>query len=222
MKVGLVTIGQSPRVDVVPEIMLILGKDVKVLECGALDGLTLDEIRELAPKEGDYLLVTRLRDGTQVKLSREKIVKRLQKCIDKLEKEVDVIGILCTGEFPELKSNKLLIEPSLLLLKTVEAIPVRKLGVIVPDKKQIELTRRKWGHIVEEIKVEAVSPYTSNEEDLKRAAESVKGCDLIVLDCIGYSMKAKAIVRAVTGKPILLPRTLMARIIRELAEVLEL
>jgi len=53
--------------------------------------------------------VSRLRDGTQVRLGREKIVRRLQECIKKLEKEVDVIGVLCTGEFPELKSQKLLI-----------------------------------------------------------------------------------------------------------------
>ncbi len=221
MKVGFVTIGQSPRVDVVPEIKPLLG-NLEILECGALDGLTMKEIQELAPLEEDYLLVTRLRDGTQVKLSRNKIVKRLQGCIDKLEKEVDVIGVLCTGEFPELKSSKLLIEPSLLLLKTVEAIPVRKLGVIIPDKKQIEITKRKWGSIIEEIRVEAVSPYVGNEENLRRAAESIKDCDLIVLDCIGYSMRAKAIVRAVTEKPVLLPRTLMGRVIGELVEVLEL
>jgi len=115
VRIGFITIGHSPRVDVVPEMTPILG-DVEIIECGALDDLTLEEIQKLAPREGDYVLVTRLRDGTQVKLSREKIVKHLQTCIEKLEKEVDVIGILCTGEFPELKSKKLLIEPSLLLL----------------------------------------------------------------------------------------------------------
>ncbi|KUK27794.1 MAG: Uncharacterized protein XD61_1661, partial [Thermococcus sp. 40_45] len=132
MKVGFITIGQSPRVDVVPEIKPYLW-DVEIIECGALDGLTLEEIKELAPKEGEYVLVSRLRDGTQVRLSREKIVKRLQECIKKLETEVDIIGVLCTGEFPELTSKKPLVEPSLLLLKTVEALGVSKLGVIVPD-----------------------------------------------------------------------------------------
>ncbi len=218
MRIGFVTIGQSPRVDVVPEMTPILG-DVEIIECGALDDLTLEEIQKLAPKEGDYVLVTRLRDGTQVKLSREKIVKHLQTCIEKLEKEVDVIGILCTGEFPELKSKKLLIEPSLLLLKVVESIlPQGKLGVIIPSPDQIEETKEKWSYTGVETKILAVSPYLGKEEEIKEAARALKDRDLIVLDCIGYNLKAKEIVKDLTKKPVLLPRTLMAHVIRELVE----
>ncbi len=40
-KVRIITIGQSPRTDVVPEMTPFLGDDVEVLESGALDGLTL-------------------------------------------------------------------------------------------------------------------------------------------------------------------------------------
>ncbi|MGC9131322.1 MAG: AroM family protein [Pyrobaculum sp.] len=39
----------------------------------------------------------------------------MQNCINRLEKNSDIMVLLCTGEFPELKSNKLLIEPSKLL-----------------------------------------------------------------------------------------------------------
>jgi protein AroM len=42
--------------------------------------------------------------------------------------------------------------------------------------------------------------------------------DLIVLDCLGFNKKTKAIFREVTGKPVLLPRTLVARIAREIIE----
>ncbi|USS40736.1 AroM family protein [Thermococcus aggregans] len=217
MKVGFITIGQSPRVDVVPEIKPYLG-DAEIIECGALDGLTLEEIKELAPKEGDYVLVSRLRDGTQVRLSREKIVKRLQECIKKLEEEVDVIGFLCTGEFPELTSRKLLVEPSLLLLKTVSALGVSNLGVIVPDPDQVEMTRRKWEGIAENLKVQSVSPYIGKKEDFIKAAQELKECDLIVMDCIGYTLSSKKIVKEITKKPVVLPRTLMARVIGELLE----
>lgn len=217
MKVGFITIGQSPRVDVVPEIKPYLG-DVEIIECGALDGLTLEEIKELGPKEGDYVLVSRLRDGTQVRLSREKIVKRLQECIKKLEEEVDVIGVLCTGEFPELTSRKLLVEPSLLLLKTVDALGVSNLGVVVPDPDQVEMTQRKWKGIAENIKVQSVSPYIGKEEDFIKVAQELKECDLIVMDCIGYTLSSKRIVKEVTKKPVVLPRTLMARVIGELLE----
>ena len=49
-KLGLITIGQSPRIDVVPEIRQIIGHGIEVMEGGALDGLTLDEVRKLYPR----------------------------------------------------------------------------------------------------------------------------------------------------------------------------
>ena len=54
MKIGLVTIGQAPRTDVVPEMRALLGPVVEVLEAGALDGMTPEEIAMLRPHEGDY------------------------------------------------------------------------------------------------------------------------------------------------------------------------
>ncbi|AEC51406.1 hypothetical protein PNA2_0489 [Pyrococcus sp. NA2] len=217
MRIGLVTIGQSPRTDVVPEMRPYLGS-AEIIECGALDDLTLEEIRDMAPKEGEEVLVSRLRDGSQVRLSREKIVRRLQECIRKLEEEVDIIGVLCTGEFPELSSKKLLVEPSLLLLKTVEALNISKLGVIIPDPDQIEMAKRKWERISNDVEVQSVSPYLGGEEELIKAAGMLKDRDIIVLDCIGYSLNAKRIVKRITKKPVILPRTLMARVIGELLE----
>ena len=39
-KVGLITVGQAPRSDVVPDMAAILGGGVEIVEAGALDGLT--------------------------------------------------------------------------------------------------------------------------------------------------------------------------------------
>ncbi|MEM2020908.1 MAG: AroM family protein [Zestosphaera sp.] len=219
-KVGLVTIGQSPRVDVVPEVRSILGDaDVEVVECGALDNLSREEVATLTPKEGEYVLVTRLRDGTEVKIAREKILPLMQGCINSLESSVDVVGLLCTGEFPELKSRKLLVEPSDLLLRVVESLKAGKLGVIVPDPAQVDLTRRKWRETASDIKILSVSPYTGTLDDLRKASEELRDRDLIVLDCIGFSTEAKRAAATASGKPVIIPRTLMARVLRELLEV---
>ena len=50
--IGMITIGQSPRVDVVPEIREILGDGIEVLEAGALDGLSLEEVKGFSPRKG--------------------------------------------------------------------------------------------------------------------------------------------------------------------------
>ena len=69
MKIGAVTIGQSPRVDVTPDIMPIFGDEVELLQMGALDGLSKEDIAAMVPREGDYILVSRLNDGSFAKFS---------------------------------------------------------------------------------------------------------------------------------------------------------
>ncbi|MGC8974657.1 MAG: AroM family protein [Thermoprotei archaeon] len=219
-RVGLITIGQSPRIDVVPEIKGVSGdSSIEVVECGALDKLSKEEIKALAPKESDYVLVTRLRDGSEVKVAREKILPLMQECINTLEPLVDVLGVLCTGEFPELRSKKLLVEPSELLLKVVESLKVSKLGVVVPDPAQVGLTEKKWRHTASDISVLSVSPYTGTLNELRKVSEKLRDRDLIVLDCIGFSAEAKRVVAAASRRPVLIPRTLLARVLRELVEV---
>lgn len=216
-RVGFVTIGQSPRVDIVGEIRPLLGAGVEVVECGALDGLGRDEVDRLAPGPGDYVLVTRLRDGSPVRLSRDKIVDRMQRCIDRLEEEVELIGLLCTGDFPELRSKKPMIEPSRLVMSVVSSISgVRRLGIVVHDRDQVGLELARWGKIVSDLVVVPLSAYTGTEDDFRRVARDLRGVDLVVLDSLGYNMRMRDIVREVTGKPVLLPRTVMASLIREL------
>ncbi|WP_347354356.1 AroM family protein [Acetoanaerobium noterae] len=102
-KLGAITIGQSPRDDVIPEMIELLGDDIEVLQAGALDGLTLEEIEKFTPEKGDYVLVSKLRDGSSVKFAERHILPRLQECIDKLENEgADIILFICTGVFPDI------------------------------------------------------------------------------------------------------------------------
>ena len=52
-KVGLLTIGQSPREDIVSEIKPLLDSRIEILEKGLLDGLSFEEIKRLKPKAGE-------------------------------------------------------------------------------------------------------------------------------------------------------------------------
>jgi len=66
--------------------------------------------------------------------------------------------------------------------------------------------------------VKTLSPYMS--ENVKIVANEFRkeNVDIIVLDCIGYGKEIARIIKEATNKPVLLPRTLLARIIRELCE----
>ena len=59
-KIGAITVGQSPRVDLIPEIQPILGDSVEIIQAGALDGLSKEEIAKFVPRPGENVLVSRL------------------------------------------------------------------------------------------------------------------------------------------------------------------
>jgi protein AroM len=221
MKIGALTIGQSPRIDIVPEIQAVLGSNIEIIERGALDELGLEDAKKLRPKADDYMLVTRMRDGTQVEVASSSIIDRMTSCIEGLEKEdVDLIFLLCTGEFPQLVSTKIILRPDSLMRRTVGALLDQgKLGVVVPSSDQTALMNR-WQSTNFTIICESVSPYTGTNEQVEKTAHRINeaNVDLIVLDCLGYTAKTKQIFREITNKPVLLPRTMIARIAREMLD----
>lgn len=218
-KVGMITIGQSPRTDVVPEITALVGRPMEVVEVGALDGLSLEEVRRLAPGPTDETLVTRMADGTEIHVAKRHIVPRIQACIDRVAPQVDAIVLLCTGRFPGFHSPCPFLEPQGLVDRVVQAVvgPGGKVGVMVPGAAQVEAGRRKMKEYGLTPTVVAASPYTGSDE-IRRAAERLRETDVkaVVMHCIGYDAKMKAEVRQASGKPVILARSVVGKILEEM------
>jgi len=217
--VGVITIGQSPRTDVLPEMKPFWGGEIEVRECGALDDFSRREIQNLGANIKGDLLVTRLRDGTEVKVGHEDIIPRVEACIRKLEKEVPVIILICTGTFPQFESKSFILYPEPVLYNVAKSVlQGGKLGVLTPGVEQIPYQQERWMKIFPEVCVRGASPYVKDGEEVKEAARKLKeeGANLIVMDCIGYTLKMKDWVKEVTGKPALLARTTLARVAGEL------
>lgn len=216
--VGMITIGQSPRPDVVPEVVALVGRPMTVVEAGALDGLSLTEVRRLAPGPMDDTLVTRMQDGVEVQVAKRHIIPRLQELIDRLGAEVDVIVLLCTGHFPDFRSAVPLLEPQGLVDKIMQAVvgPGGSVGVMVPGAAQVDGSRRKMGEYGLTATVVKASPY-GDAEEVGAAAETLRATDVkaIVMHCIGYTTRMKEEVRRISGKPVLLARSLVGKILEE-------
>ena len=106
-----VTIGQTPRSDVMPDIREWLGPGIAIEERGALDGLDASAITAMAPRAGDRRLVTRLRDGSQAVLRTDLVYTRLQAVFDEIsEPEVSCVVLLCTGKFPPFRVRGLFLD----------------------------------------------------------------------------------------------------------------
>lgn len=219
-KIGALTVGQSPRVDVTADIAPILAPEIELLEAGALDGLTPAEIDALRPQPGEQVLVSRLQNGGQAVMAEPRLVPLLQKQIDRLQSQgVPLIVMLCTGEFPPgLHAQVPLVYPSRLLDGVVRALSPRgRIAVIAPDESQLPQLRERWSAAASYVELRAASPY-GDMDAVRKAAQSLRGADvdLVVLDCIGYTAAMRDEVRTLTGLPVALPRTLVARVIRDL------
>lgn len=220
-KLGVITVGQSPRDDVIPEITEFLGEGVEVIQSGALDGMTYEEILNLDTKEDDYILVSRMKDGTEVKFAERHVLPRIQKCIELLEAQgADVILLICTGVFPDVfKSVKPLLYPQQIIHSIVpKLLKNKELGLIIPKSDQITQCIKKWSESSSaKLNVTVASPY-SQQDHLQEAIEQLKdtNAEIIVMDCIGYTRKMKKRVAESTGKSVVLARTLIARILGEI------
>ena len=98
----------------------------------------------------------------------------------------------------------------------IPAIGVKNLSVIIPTKEQEAQMPGKWKDCCDSLHVTSVSPYGDPLAVFAAAKEIPADTDLILLDCIGYTIEMKERIQALTQKPVLLSRTLVARVIREL------
>lgn len=216
--IGLITIGQSPREDIMAS-MFGSCPPSGILERGALDSLSLDQINDLKPCDGEHPLVSRIRDGSEVVIAKERLMSYMQSAVDSaIRAGAGLVVILCTGEFTQLSIPVPAVYPDRVLGHVVEAVlPRGTVGVMLPHPGQMESMREKWRTDARTFDGVAVSPYTGVDE-LARQAVSLKnrGADLIVLDCMGFDLAMKRTVAAASGLPVILANRLVGRVVEEL------
>ena len=148
----------------------------ELVQAGGLDGLTKEQIAEFAPGKDDYVLVSRLTDGSSVTFAERHILPRLQDAINRMEDEgCSLIMMFCTGSFPETLSTRKIpmIYPCELLNRLVPLM-TKKSDIIcmTPSPLQTEQCENKWKKYVDHVKAVSASPY-GEWDALEKAAEEM-------------------------------------------------
>jgi protein AroM len=216
---GVVVIGQSPRPSVTAEIASVVSPDVAIELRGALDGMSRAEIDAIPPRDATDALFTLLPNGDAVKISKKAVELRASLQLARLRHEgVGVTMLACTGKFPNLSGVGLLILPSAVLHRLVEAVlPGGRLGVFSPLAEQTALIAGKWQREGVEVVGVTLQP-GSDDAAVDRAARAMaeKHPDLVVMDCMSYSSANKARVRLSYSGPVILAIAAAARVVAEL------
>jgi protein AroM len=218
---GTLTIGQAPRLDVVPIIDRHVPAEIRRVHRGVLDGLSSAEIAaRYRVESGEAALVTRLQDGSVVELSRRRMRDGVKSSLTALEAEgCDVILLLCTGTFDGLACDKAwLVEPDHIIPAMVAGlIEHRQLGIIVPIAGQIESEAGKWRVLARPPIFATASPYTAPPEAVGEAGAALKsrGALAILLDCIGFTERHRAALAGL-AVPAILSNAVVAKAVGEL------
>lgn len=223
-RIGLITIGQSPRDDIVPEMLAQLGRSVDVIQAGAIDGLTLEQVNELAPEGDEPWAVSRMQDGFEVRLAKRELVPRMQQRIDELEAQgVELIVPLCASDWSQLRCGVSFINPGKALMPIVHAMlrPGGTLGMISPTEAQAELAAARAQDSPTPVVSTFAQPYADDEAERVRQSEAAgrllrdSGADLIYMGCMGHTRAMRAVVREVSGRPTLTANGVIAGLISQ-------
>lgn len=214
---GIVTIGQSPRPDLVRAFAEHApSADVRVL--GALDGLSSDEIDALAARHTDYPLLVRLADGG----TRSVGLNELHPLVERRAAEFAAMGarvvvVACAGGFPDVCCDTPVVLPGKVVPAVTGAVArTRRIGVVTPIRGQAAAAERKWREDGFNPLVTWASPYLHGEIDAASSLMREPSLELVVLDCMGHDDAYRSEFAARCGKPVLLAQSLVARIAGEL------
>jgi protein AroM len=219
-KIGMLTIGQTPRVDLLPALIEILGDEYEIIEAGALDGMSLEDVKSIEILPDDYILVSRMRDGTEVKITKRFVIPRIQEKITELEeKGVRLTVIMCTGAFPQYESKGLVVTPQEILKGVLNgSLKKGRLGVVYPTEEQMPGAQSNFGSDDVETYADVTSPYEGSQELEALAGRlSAQNLDLILLNCFGFSSDLKKYIAERTGVPTIQSNAVVARVLKELA-----
>lgn len=181
-----------------------------------------DEIRSLAPVRDEHPLVTRLRDGAEVVVAKPRLMPHVSRAVERLEAQgCAMICVLCTGEFPRLGRDALLVYPDRLLASLIDALlPEGTLGVLMPHAGQRGSMAAKWTTATRATVTGVASPYSAAD----RIAAEVRRLDLagaqaVVLDCMGFDRQMLADARTATTRPVLLANGVVGSLLVELTGI---
>ena len=119
----MLTLGQSPRDDLTPLITETLGDQVELVQAGALDDVTHEEVQKLPLVKEDYILVSRMRDGRPIKIAKKQVLPLLQSRLDWLEAQgVRTTVVMCTGKFPRFNSRGIVVTPQEIMRGVLESV----------------------------------------------------------------------------------------------------
>ncbi|CAN7492232.1 AroM family protein [Neorhizobium sp. LjRoot104] len=213
-RVMFLSVGQTPRADLIGDMLTNLDVAIEALEIGALDGLSKAEIDDLKVRPGEQSIVTRLADNTDIVVSKPRIAERMAKIAAAFQpNEFDLVVILSTGLFRDFESTCPTVNAQRAMESAVISLAAHgsSVGLIQPLQQQIA-----------ELDIPALAPYKicasyaadGDRKLLASALVDLADAEIIVLNSVSFTEADRQMVAKASGKPVVLARRIVASAIR--------
>jgi protein AroM len=203
-RVGMLTIGQAPRPDLVAPFARRC-PDVELVEAGALDGLGAATLPHA--QVGAYPLTTRLVDGSPVTLDESVLVPFVRTALARLEAgEVVATLLLCAAPFAAVRGTRPLVRPFELAVRVLRTTGARRIGVVVPVEEQRHPATRKFAAAGFDATVWVAPLRTAGDRLpgwLGDEADAASPVDHVVLDYVGNDPDDVARIRDRIAVPLI-------------------
>jgi len=213
-RVMFITVGRSPRHDIIPEILNILDIDLDVVEIGVLDNLSKAEVNELSAREGEQSLSTCLSQNIRVVLSKAAVQRRVEAILSELRPhDCDLVVLLSTGLLRDFESPCPMVNAQRAMESAIISLSSRDqtIGLIHPLERQINEIDIP---VLNQFNISASYAQEGDRDALARAVMDVAQSDVIVLHSVSYTEADREIVAQASRKPVLLARRIIATAIR--------
>ena len=217
--IGLVTLGHAPRLDH-EAVYKTIAPGVSCKLVGALDELSCDEARRLEDKSGLSPLVCLLNDETTVEIPLPILFPFIERKVESLAQAgARLAVVLCCGGFPSFKSSIQVLLPGTIVPALVKAAcPKGTIGIIVPNQAQESAAVEHWSTFGLNVVSAVVSPYESKSFRETGEKFNTINTDIVAIDCMGFQAEQRQRLKRLCGCPVLLPKTLVARVALEMHE----
>lgn len=214
-RIAFVTIGQTPREDIVPEVLALAGAgpgEVEARELGALDGLDEAGIAAGAPKPREPVMLTRLADGRRVRVGAGFLARRVEPLLHRLDGEGhDLIVLASTSLFQPYRLRTPFVHAQQAVDAWVGALIMgeARLGVIHSLVEQHRGSAH--GALIQSARAVARE---DDIADFDEAAQRLDSANLILMHSVGYTEAMAEQLAARTGKPVVTARRIVAAAMR--------
>jgi protein AroM len=186
-RLGVITIGQSPR----PDLHAVFAREAPhaaIVVRGALDQLDAAHVAALVTPGCDYPLLVRLRGGDSAELPLATVHQQVVAVATTMAAEgVYAIVVACAGDFPDVPCAVPVLLPGRIIPAAVMAmVRSRRIGVVAPIAGQLAAAEAKWRADGFDPVMACASPIVEHEIDAAAEIMRLAAPELVVLDCMGH------------------------------------